>query len=741
MLSIKRVRTIAAASALVLLVTVTTGLFVGSETRRQFVEISQSWTGFAEDAERKGVWISSLRGHLGYGGIIHTFKNYVIRQDEDYRLRMLDQLAQFDAVMTGYLAEPLPTAERRALETIRETIDLYHSKIPIAQQAAAGKWPPERTDRLVRVDDTAAVDALADLERLWLDARGTTMQRIVAAVAQGQALIVVGYLSMAALVMAAGVLGLLIGILIRDLRRAAAEASAALAARLAVERSEQRLAQAVEQSPATIMITDRRGRIDYVNRRFEVLSGWSRDEVIGRTPRFLQSGDTSAEEYAAMRARLDAGESWQGLLHNMRKDGGGYWVDATILPLRAADGSAHSLLGIGEDVTEKRAAREQVNRAQKIEAVGLIAGGLAHDFNNILTAIIGSAHLAGLDAPEDSDLAAEIEQIDIAARRAQSLVRQLLGVARRESGRAVPTDLGMVVREVQRLMRAALPPSITLAGPSEPGPLTVLADPTHIHQILMNLYANAADAIGGGHGRIEIAMRHRERTPEGMPDRTAGWVELAVADTGHGMTEETAARIFDPFYTTKPLGKGTGLGLAVVQGLVQDIGGRITVESAPGRGTTFTLILPGADAAGQEAADAATPVAGGHETLLVVDDQPEVAATLRRALIRLGYQVEAFTSPLAALERFNAAPRRHRLLISDIVMPEMSGPEMARRMREVRPDLPVILCTGFNPTGVALAGSLTMRKPIDPVDLSRAVRDLLDADADADADAVPRLQR
>jgi PAS domain S-box-containing protein len=732
MTSIKRTYKLAAAAALLVAVTVVTGLYLGAQTRAQFTDIAESWTDYAEDPEKKGVWISSLRGYLGYGGIIHNFKNYVIRKDDAYRTRMMDQLTQFDAVMASYLAEPLPEAERRALEKIKATIEEYRARVAIADRSVATNWPAERTDRLVKVDDTEAILALRNLEMLWMDSRARSTERIIAAVMRGETLIGYGFLAMVLLVAAALSIAILIALLIRDMRASNARLSEELERRRALQRSEQRLAQAVEQSPVTILITDTAGRIQYANRRFEELSGWSRAEIIGETPRFLQSGEVPRETYADLRATLERGEVWRGVLRNLDREGGSYWVDTTILPLRAEDGSIHGYLGMGEDITEKRQAREQVVRAQKIEAVGLLAGGIAHDFNNLLTAILGSVHLAALDARPGSDLAQEVEQIDIAARRAQALVRQLLGFARREPGTPEPTDLCAAITEASRLMRAAIPPTIRIEGARDCTPVNVLADPTHLHQILMNLTANAAEAIGDADGHIGITARALEDTPKGLPARADGWVEMTVTDDGPGMSEDTAARIFDAFYTTKPLGKGTGLGLSVVQGLVQDMGGRITVESAPGTGTRFQIVLPGAAEAAC-AAPAAPAPGRGHETLMIVDDQTEVAATLRRALMRMGYQVEAYTSPRIALERFTKAPARHRLLISDVVMPEMNGIEMTRAMRALRPDLPVILCTGFNPTGVALSGGPTevLAKPLDPVELARHVRRMLDARAAA----------
>lgn len=729
MTSIKRTKSIASAAVGLLVITVVTGLFLGTQTRRQFSEISASWSVYAEDPEKKGIWISSLRGYLGYGGIIHTFKNYVIRKDEAYRMRMLHQLAQYDDVMNSYLAIPLPAAEREALESIDGTIAEYRQKLEVAERAAHGNWPAERTDRLVKVNDTTAIAALRNLEMIWQNSRNRSSERIVTAVARGESLIWIGYISMFLLALAATIIALLIGLLVQDLRRAARAASDELEARLRLERSEQRLAQAVEESPAMVMVTDTEGRIQYANKRFETVTGWQREEVIGQTPRFLQSGATSPVDYARMWEGSTRTSSWQGVLQNRRKDGGSYWVELTILPLVDKGGEVHSFVAIGEDITEKRIAREHMVRSQKIEAVGLLAGGIAHDFNNVLTAILGSAHLAALDAQPGSDIATEIEQIDIAARRAQSLVRQLLSFARREPGKAVATNLCSIIREVERLLRASIPPTIRICGIEFYEPVFVLADPAHLHQILMNLVGNAAEAIGGLDGTIRVGVRRVEDTPAGLVKRPDGWVELVVEDTGQGMSADTQERIFDAFFTTKPLGKGTGLGLSIVQGLVQDMGGRIAVESAPDKGTRFCVLLPAASANNCLVAEDVPLPPRGTETIMLVDDQTEVAATFRRGLMRFGYQVEAFTSPLVALEKFQRNPDYFSVIVSDVVMPEMNGVEMARRMRDRRPDLPVILCTGFNPAGVDLAGGPTcvLEKPIDPIELGKAVRAVLDS--------------
>ncbi|MGB5557126.1 MAG: ATP-binding protein [Paracoccaceae bacterium] len=717
------------AAAGLLAVTVVTGLFLGTETRSQFREISGSWSVYATGAEKKGVWISSIRGYLGYGGIIHTFKNYVIRGEDAYRLRMLDQLTQFNAVMESYLAEPLPVPEREALLTIRATIAEYESKLVIAERAARAGWPAELTDWLVRVDDTQAVLAFQDLERIWRESRDQSTQRIISAVGTGEALIGIGFMAMLALVLVALTIGFLLLLLVRDMHAAMVRLSDELTVRKRLETSELRLTEAVEQSPATILITDTQGHIQYANRRFEELSGWRRDEIVGQTPKLLQSGDTSAESYGAMRAALSRGERWHGVLRNLRRDGGSYWVETTILPLVDSDGVVRSYLGIGEDIGEKRHAREQLARAQKMEAVGLLAGGIAHDFNNILTTIIGSAHLAAMDVEPGSEIAGEVEQIDIAARRAQSLVGQLLVFARRQPGVAGATDMCAVITEVARLMSAAIPPTVRLEGAEGCVPVPVLADPTHLHQILMNLVGNAAEAIGVRPGVIRIAVDPLDDTPNGLAARAGGWVRVVVEDDGPGMSAETQAQIFDAFFTTKPLGKGTGLGLAVVHGLVDEIGGQIFVESTPGKGTSFTLILPGAEALALIDTNADEAIQRGHERILIVDDEIEIASTFRRYLMRLGYQVEAFTAPLVAVERVAANPERFDLLVSDMVMPGMDGAGLVKAIRAMRPDLPVIFCTGYNAAGISCPdpAPINLAKPIDPGELARHVRALLDA--------------
>lgn len=718
------------ASVMLMLLTVSLGIYLGLQTRAQFREVEASWSDYSDGVGRKGVLISSIRGHLGYGGIIHNFKNYVLRREEVYLDRTREQIDQFMATTAEYLETTVDPDERNAIGTVRKTIKQYSAILPLAVQAAEEQWDVARTDDAVRIDDAAAIQALAELERLWTANRQVSADRMLSAVSRGKTLIWIGFASIAGLVMSSLLIGYLLILLLRDMRGALSQLSDELKKRRALQQSNERLVRAVEQGPAAIFMTDTDARIIYANRQFEKLTGWSRDEVIGQTPRFLQSGDTPPAEYEIIRKRLAKGLDWRGVFRNRTKDGGSYWAETKILPLVAADGTVQNYIGIGEDLTEKRQASQQVARAQKLEAVGLLAGGIAHDFNNVLTTIVGAAHLAALDAPEGSEIAVEIEQIDIAARRAQSLVRGLLTFARREPGVRKPTDFGAIIDEVSRLLNASMPPTITLDCTAVEDDLNVLGDETHLHQIVMNLCRNSIEAIGGSLGEIRVLARTlNDDLPEGLAARPGGWVLFEVADNGPGMSAETLQHLFDPFFTTKPLGKGSGLGLAVVFGLIEELDGKIDVTSLPKQGAKFTIYLPGTESGITQPKLEKTEIPRGRERIVLVDDQTEVAATFRRVLLRLGYQVEAFTSPLTALEHIRAEPQRPDLLISDMVMPQMSGEELVNAVRELRPDIPVIICTGYNPSGLKIAGPAVdlMNKPVDPAKLARSIRAMIDA--------------
>ena len=737
-----RVLVIGVGAAVLLTSTVLLGLYLGLETNHRLQRIKTSWIQFSEAADQKGAWISEIRGLMGYGGIIHNFKNYVLRQDPIYLENLNRQLSAFYAALKAYHASLPEGAERDALADIEATIRRYESKIPIAMRAAAEKWPVTETDKLVKVDDTRAIEALKHIEDIWRANRQASTREIVVAVAEGERLIAIGFVFLFGLAVVALILYGLLFALMRELQATVVQVTEELAERRRAEQAEKKLTRAIEQSPATIVITGTDGRIEYVNRRFETLTEYASPEVIGRTPGFLRSGDKSSDIYARLWSKLLSGEEWHGVFRNRKKSGDHYWAETSILPLKDDDGTIINFIGIGEDITEKRRAREQVARAQKMEAVGLLAGGIAHDFNNILTSILGNVHLAKLDAPEGGELDEELVHIELAAKRAQSLVKQLLTFARRQPSAPTRIRLAGAIEEDLKLLRASIPATVDLDFATEDESITVMVDANQLHQVVMNLCRNAAEAIGTEKGTITIAIRATERpeferetkelrdvaTDADTAGDTDSWVCLTISDDGPGMAEEVAQRVFEPFYTTKPVGKGTGLGLSMVATLVKEMGGRITLETAPGKGAEFAIYVPQCDPI-EIASEKDAPLPGGRERLLLIDDEVDVVSAYRRILQRLGYMVDAYTDPLVGVSTFGSDPGRYDGVITDLIMPGMTGEGVAREVHRLRVDIPVLICTAYQPEAIDIDTKKHVRileKPIDPASLARTLRFLLD---------------
>lgn len=723
-IAMRQTYAISIGATLLLLVTVITGGYLGLQTQQRFRNVSESWSTFAESAEQKGVLISEVRGHLGYGGIIHNFKNYVLRQDALYATAMRQQLVAFYQTIDRFLSSNISVAERSALSTIRQTIATYEARLPIAEQAARERWEISETDRRVRVDDQDAIRALITLEETWRTRREHATTDVIRTVEEGESLIDLGFGFLVGLALVSVALLALYYMLARQIHEAFTRLSSELVDRLRAEQSEKKFLRAVDQSPATIIITDTGGHIEYVNRRFEELTGYSRSEIVGTTPRFLQSGETPTEQYESIRSLLAKGREWRGVFRNRRKDGSSYWAETTIFPLTDDEGVTRNFIGVAEDISEKRQAREQVIKAQKLEAVALLAGGVAHDFNNVLTTILGAAHLASLDAEPDSDIGREVAQIEIAARRAQSLVQQLLTFARRQPGRARALDLAREVREVVRLVQASVPRTIEVRTELGDQPIWVRADPIHLHQIVMNLCRNAAEAVPPEAGLIRIST-----LPDDAETPSQGsLIRLTVSDNGPGIAPEVSKRMFDAFYTTKPIGKGTGLGLTMVSTLLDEMGGLIALAASRDGGACFEIMLP-ACAPGENIAETASELPRGSESILLVDDEDDVLATQRRVLMRLGYRVSAFSDPVTALAAFAKEPERFDIVLTDLVMPGMNGETLAREVRRLRPDCPIILCSAYRPASSTDREALplvAMAKPIAPADLARQLRTLLD---------------
>ncbi len=497
------------------------------------------------------------------------------------------------------------------------------------------------------------------------------------------------------------------------------------------------LAAALEQAAESIVITDTAGNILHVNPAFERVTGYSRAEVLGRNPRILKSGRHDAAYYEEMWRALTRGQVWTGRLVNRRKDGVLFTEEATISPVRDAEGAVSHYVGVKRDVTHEAELEARLQQSQKMEAMGTLAGGIAHDFNNILYAISGYARLVMDDVPADSEAHVNLEQVLRGTRRAADLVRKILTFSRQSEHELVPLFLQPVIDEALVLVRASLPATIEVTADVQESCRPVLGDAAQILQVLMNLCANAYQAMGDDGGRLHIGVVEeligRERAARDPHLRPGPHAVLSVSDTGPGIEPALLDRIFEPFFTTKPAGYGTGLGLATVHGIVRSHGGSVEVESTPGQGAEFRILLPVQAIAGARDAEPGELAPGINAgSVLYVDDEEMIARLGETALRRSGFAVTSFTNGREALAAFLAEPERYDIVVTDLTMPGMTGLELARNIWQTRPEEPVILCTGYSQRiAEDEARELGFRdfllKPIDLEDMAGRIRRILAA--------------
>ncbi len=513
-------------------------------------------------------------------------------------------------------------------------------------------------------------------------------------------------------------------------------ASALAKARLAQTR--ERLIAAIEQTAESVIITDTEGTILYVNPAFERVSGYSRNEVIGQNPRILKSDQQDEAIFKELWTTITAGGVWQGRLVNKRKDGTLYVEDGTVVPVRDSSGTVVNYVSVQRDVTRELQLEEQYRQAQKMEAIGRLSGGVAHDFNNLLVVITGYSELLlqrHLDA--HSPLRNYVEEIRKAGERAATLTQQLLAFSRKQVMQPEVLDLNLIVGNMEKMLRRLIGEDIDLVTMLAEELGRVKADPGQIEQVMMNLAVNARDAMPhGGKLTIETAniVVDETYTHRHFGMKSGPYVMLAVSDTGMGMDEKTRSRIFEPFFTTKERGKGTGLGLATVYGIVKQSGGEIWVYSEPGHGSVFKVYLPRVDevVAGSELRPGPSGLPRGQETLLLVEDEEAVRTLSRQVLEMCGYTVlEARHGEEALLlcEQYQAPIH---LLVTDVIMPQMSGYELAQRLLPLRPELKVIYTSGYTDDaivhhGVLEPGLFFLQKPFTPNSLASKVREVLDA--------------
>jgi PAS domain S-box-containing protein len=480
----------------------------------------------------------------------------------------------------------------------------------------------------------------------------------------------------------------------------ARDITARRAAEQALRDSENVFSVAFHALPYSVAISDlATGRYLDVNAGFEKASGYTRDEVLGRTSVELELWLDPSERERFRQQMLESGKVRSLELHFRNKSG------QTVIALCNCDlielGGRRCIMNTFEDVTARRQAEreyaeleERLRQAQKLEALGTLAGGIAHDFNNLLTAAINFAELARLDAESPDIVRAHLEEVALAHRRARDLVNRILTFSRRQSQDRAPTSLPLVVEEVMRLLRSSLPKSIGVELALDAAAPPILANATQMHQVVMNLCTNAAQAMGTQGGTLGVRV---EAVEDDVPSaaRPERRVRLVVEDTGAGMSADTLARLYEPFFTTKQPGEGTGLGLSVVHGIVRDHGATISVQSELGRGTRFKLEFPalGTGAARRAGSALPEPRAGG-EHVLVVDDEPAIVRSTKVGLERLGFRVTSAASAAEALRLFDAAPARYQAALTDLSMPGMNGLELSRELLSRNPSLPIVLFSG-----------------------------------------------
>ncbi|MHC5034561.1 MAG: ATP-binding protein, partial [Planctomycetota bacterium] len=521
-----------------------------------------------------------------------------------------------------------------------------------------------------------------------------------------------------------------------NLARSVADQVAGALARAQFNAERQRLGAAIEQTAESVIITDTEGTIVYVNPAFELVTGYHRAEVIGRNPSLLNSGEQDAAFYQELWSTINTGKVWHGRFVNKRKDDTLYTADTTITPVRNGNRAIVNYVAVSRDVTRELQLEEQYRQAQKMEAVGLLAGGIAHDFNNLLTAINGFAELMQFQLTPDDSLYELAGKILGSGRRAASLTRQLLAFSRKQLIEPKVLNINSVVAEIEKMLKRIIGEHIQMETTLAPDLWPAKVDPAQFEQVVVNLAVNARDAMPEG-GRLTIATANvvldEEFVAEHVEMEPGEYVLLSVSDTGMGMSSEVKAHLFEPFFTTKRLGEGTGLGLATVHGIVKQSGGHIWVESEEGRGTIFTIYLPRTHDAKSALAysKVEADVPSGSETILLVEDDPQVRELAHRVLQEQGYTVLEASNGEEALELLTSHTGPIDLLLTDVVMPGMSGKALADQLLRTQPDLRAIFMSGYTDEAIAHHGVLDpdvafLQKPFSPTILARKVRDVLD---------------
>jgi two-component system, cell cycle sensor histidine kinase and response regulator CckA len=496
-----------------------------------------------------------------------------------------------------------------------------------------------------------------------------------------------------------------------------------------------KLNSAVEQSTSSIVITDLNGTIEYVNPCFCQLTGYSKEEALGQNPRLLKSGQTNPQSFVEMWETLSAGLEWRGEFINRKKNGDLFWEAVSISPIKDKKEEITHFLGIKQDITEQKKLQDQFRQSQKMEAVGKLAGGVAHDFNNLLTVINGYTDMLLAPLHHDDPSLKKLQQIKKSGKRAAALTNQLLAFSRKQVLKPEILDINGLLSDLEKMLKRLINENIYLETLYEHDSFSIEADAGQIEQIIINLAVNARDAMPNG-GTLtietqniqldETLVKQSESIPKGP------YVSIIVSDTGIGMDRTTQSQIFEPFFTTKEEGRGTGLGLSTVYGIVKQSGGHIWVNSEPGKGTIFSIYFPAVKKSVDTAANEAETngLVNGNETILLVEDEKEVRLLAELSLQSLGYHVITAIDGAEGLKK----ARLHQdidLILTDVVMPNMSGRQMVDEIDDLHPNAKICYMTGYTDDALVHHGVLEkdvqlMQKPFSLNELAKKVRETLD---------------
>jgi PAS domain S-box-containing protein len=505
-----------------------------------------------------------------------------------------------------------------------------------------------------------------------------------------------------------------------------------------LETEQGKLLAAIHQTDESIVITDAAASIQYVNPAFESITGYTASEVIGKNPRILQ-GQQDKATYTQMWNRLTSNQSWQGRFINKRKDGHLFTEEASISPVIDQRGEITHYVGVKKDISEKLVQERQLRQKSKMEAVGVMAGGMAHNFNNNLSIILGNLELIKMRHPTNSEINKRLEHTKTAALRSRDLVRNIMLYSRQgELGEMAPLKLSPLIAETMQLLGPTIPTSISIEQQNSlqnRQDISVVADASQLQECLINLCNNSVHAMDEK-GTITISLETEQLSQKDIPlqydSQPGSYAKLSVTDTGCGMSPEGVERVFDLFYTTKPVNEGTGMGLSTVQGIIKKHSGLIKVQSTEGQGTTFALYLPLIEQGDSSVAKMLNQtVPGGNEQILLVDDDPQVADLVKQMLLSCGYKVFLMTDSREALT-FLATNFDHvDLVMTDQTMPKLSGLELITEIKKICPYMPTILCTGYSSKVDAYAAeelsiSAFILKPFDMEALLQTVRRVLD---------------